>query len=63
MSVFTGVAYGRLALVLNTLSSLNIKIIVIIIIIIIITIVVVVVVVVVDVNGYNEFSSHIFSHR
>ena len=34
MSVFTGGPYGRLAIMLNTLSSLNIEIIVIIIIII-----------------------------
>ena len=37
MSVFTGGPYGRLAIMLNTLSSLNIEIIIIIIIIIIIT--------------------------
>ena len=36
MSVFTGGPYGRLAIELNTLSSLNIEIIIIIIIIIII---------------------------
>ena len=36
MSVFTGGPYGRLAVMLNTLSSLNIEIIIIIIIIIII---------------------------
>ena len=36
MSVFTGGPYGRLAIMLNTLSSLNIEIIIIIIIIIII---------------------------
>ena len=35
MSVFTGGPYGRLAIMLNTLSSLNIEIIIIIIIIII----------------------------
>ena len=35
MSVFTGGPYGRLAVMLNTLSSLNIEIIIIIIIIII----------------------------
>ena len=34
MSVFTGGPYGRLAIMLNTLSSLNIEIIIIIIIII-----------------------------
>ena len=38
MSVFTGGPYGRLAFLLNTLSSLNIEIIIIIIIIIIIEI-------------------------
>ena len=38
MSIFTGGPYGRLAAMLNTLSSLNIEIVIIIIIIIIINI-------------------------
>ena len=42
MSVFTGGPYGRLAIMLNTLSSLNIEIIIFIIVIIIIIIIIII---------------------
>ena len=54
MSVFTGGPYGRLAIMLNTLSSLNIEIIII---IIIINIEIIIIIITYDINC-NENKRH-----